>query len=92
MYDDDDYLAKAPDESMPYQRTDKYTEMVEDRNRWRKLCRDIITVLGNDPYMAYTCMDSWIKRWCDKDEEKQVSKLANDILKRLNEIKPQDWE
>ena len=92
MYDEDDYLAQAPEEPMPYQRTDKYTEMVEDRNRWRKLCRDIITVLGNDPYMAFACMNSCIKKMCDKDDEKQMSELANSILKRIKDIKPQDWE
>ena len=92
MFDEDDYLAKAPDEPMPYQRTDKYTEMVEDRNRWRDLCRDIVTVLGNDPYMAFACMDSWIKKMRDKDDEKQMSELANSILKRIKDIKPQDWE
>ncbi len=91
MFDEDDYLAQAPEEPMPYQRTDKYTEMVEDRNRWRDLCRDIVTVLGNNPYMAYTCMDSWIKKMCDTDDEKRMTDLANDILNRLTKIKPHEW-
>lgn len=91
MFDEDDYLAKAPDEPMPYQRTDKYTEMVEDRNRWRDLCRDIVTVLGNDPYYLRSCMDSWIKKMYDSDEEENGQKLADDILNRLTKIKPHEW-
>ena len=92
MYDEDDYLAKTPESPMPYEIVDDYAALKADRNRWRSLCKDIVTVLGNNPYYLRNNMDSWIKKMCNCDEEERMQKFADDIIDRLLKIKPHEWE
>lgn len=91
MYDEDDYLAKAPDEPMPYERTDnKYESLIKERDEWKQLCKDIVTIMGKDPYYLRVGMDIWIDKTIDHFDQKKKAefyKLSDSIHARLEKIK-----
>lgn len=59
--------------------------------KWFDLVRDFTTVLGNDPYMVWTAIDSRLKLMCDNDEIERWNKLNQSILDRLKVLTPNDW-
>ena len=91
MYDDDDYLAMAPDKPMPYERTDdKYDSLIKERDEWKQLCKDIVTIMGKDPYYLRVGMDIWIDKTVDHLDHKKKAefyKLSDSIRTRLEKIK-----
>ena len=52
----------------------------------------MVVVLGNNPYMAKAAMMSWITKMGDAEEQVSLLALADNITKRLLEIKPEEWE
>lgn len=91
MYDDDDYLAMAPDKPMPYERTDdKYDSLIKERDMWKQLCKDIVTIMGKDPYYLRVGMNIWIDKTVDHFVHKKKDefyKLSDSIHERLAKIK-----
>jgi len=65
--------------------------MTHDINFWKKLCQDMVEVLGNDPYMVATSMEGWVKKMTDTEDEKRLLDLVNDIENRLLSVKPHEW-
>lgn len=58
---------------------------------WQGLVKDITTVLGNNTDMFHECMDSWITRMVDDDDEARMRSLANSIAERLHSVKKIEW-
>ena len=67
------------------------TEQIEKMKKYGKLLQDICTVMGNDPYMVWRGLEQRVLILWDKSEEDKGLKMAENILDRLLEIKPQDW-
>ena len=67
------------------------SEQIEKLKKYGKLLRDICTVMGNDPYMIWRGLEQRVKILWDKSEEADGLKMADNILDRLLEIKPQEW-
>lgn len=65
--------------------------MVHDLDFWKKLVTDMVVVLGNDPYMAATAMEEWVKKMADTEDEKELLDLVDDIETRLLTVKPHEW-
>lgn len=59
--------------------------------KWFNLVRDFVTVLGNDPYMVWTAIDSRLKLMCDADELERWNELNQTILDRIKVLKPHEW-
>lgn len=66
-------------------------ELDRQATQWRELARDIYTVLGNSNSMVYVCMEDWIKKMADKEEQGNLLKMAESIEDRLYKIKPHEW-
>lgn len=41
--------------------------------------------------MVYVCMEDWIKKMADKEEQGNLLKMAESIEDRLYKIKPHEW-
>lgn len=65
--------------------------MVHDLDFWKKLVTDMVVVLGNDPYMAATAMEEWVKKMTDTEDQKELLDLVDDIETRLLSVKPHEW-
>ena len=66
-------------------------KMEHDLAFWKKLVTDMVVVLGNDPYMAATAMEGWVKKMADTEDQKELLELVNDIETRLLTVKPHEW-
>jgi hypothetical protein len=66
-------------------------KMTHDLIFWKKLVTDMVVALGNDPYMAATAMESWVKKMADTEDQKELLELVDDIENRLLTIKPHEW-
>lgn len=64
--------------------------MEHDLKFWKKLATDMVVVLGNNLYMAKAAMMSWITKMSDAEEQVSLLALADNITKRLLEIKPEE--
>ena len=51
----------------------------------------MVVALGNDPYMAATAMEGWVKKMADTEDQKELLELVNDIETRLLTVKPHEW-
>lgn len=74
--------------------TDRVRELeqqIEKMKKYGKLLQDICVAMGNDPYMVWRGIEQRVLILWNKSEEAEGLKLANNILDRLLEIKPQDW-
>ena len=69
----------------------KLEQQIEKMKKYGKLLQDICTVMGNDPYMVWRGLEQRVLILWDKSEEDKGLKMAENILDRLLEIKPQDW-
>ena len=65
--------------------------MEHDLTFWKKLVTDMVVALGNDPYMAVTAMEGWVKKMADTEDKKELLELVNDIETRLLTVKPHEW-
>jgi hypothetical protein len=65
--------------------------MEHDLTFWKKLVTDMVIALGNDPYMAATAMEGWVKKMADTEDQKELLELVNDIETRLLSVKPHEW-
>lgn len=66
-------------------------ELEDAEYKWFDLVRDFVTVLGNDPYMVWTAIDSRLKIMCDDDEIERWNKLNQSILDRIKVLTPNEW-
>lgn len=69
----------------------RITALGASEYKWFDLVRDFVTVLGNDPYMAYAAIESRLKIMCDDDELERWNKVNQSILDRLKVLTPNDW-
>ena len=65
--------------------------MTHDLTFWKKLVTDMVIVLGNDPYMAATAMEGWVKKMADTEGQKELLELVYDIKTRLLTVKHHEW-
>lgn len=66
-------------------------KMPHDLTFWKKLVTEMVVVLGNDPYMAATVMEGWVKKMADTEYQKELLDLVDDIETRLLTVKPHEW-
>ena len=71
---------------------DKITDYYRNKERdmWKQLCKDIVTIMDKDPYYLRVGIDIWINKTVDHlDYKKQAEfyKLSDSIHKRLAKIK-----
>lgn len=84
------YVAEEADKVMDAMEH-RIKELEAAEYKWFDLVRDFVTVLGNDPYMVWTAIDSRLKIMCDADELERWNKLNQSILDRIKVLTPNDW-
>lgn len=59
---------------------------------WKKLVQDMCTVMGNSPDFVEVCLEEWVKKMADTEDEEQELKMVENIRDRLLSIKPTEWK
>lgn len=58
---------------------------------WQKLAQDMCVAMGNSTDYVAVCLEEWVEKMWDCEEEEKGKKLVESISKRLNEVHPIEW-